>query len=324
MSFYEILEIPETASMEEIKKSYRTLSLKYHPDRNPGKPEMVAKFQKINEAYEILGDEHKRKEHDMMNKNPFAHMMGGMGGMHGMHMGGMPGMHMGGMGGMHMDQGIDEIFSNLFGMQFGGMPGMQMHGGPNIRIFRNGVPVNIQQQLQKPTPIIQTINITIEQVLNGGSIPIEIERWLIEGEIKVFEKETLYINIPKGIDDNEIIILQDKGNKLTEQCKGDIKLFIKVDNNTDFERCGLDLLIHRNISLKDALCGFSFELKYINNKVYTIHNNSGNIIQPEYRKVIQSMGLEREDKKGNLIIIFHIQFPEKLSEDAIEQLKLIL
>jgi DnaJ-class molecular chaperone len=321
MSFYEILEVPETASMEEIKKSYRTLSLKYHPDRNLGKPEMVAKFQKINEAYEILGDEQKRKEHDMMNKNPFAHMMGGMH-MGGMHMGGMPGMH---MGGMHMDQGIDEIFSNLFGMQFGGgMPGMQMHGGPNIRIFRNGVPVNIQQQLQKPTPIIQTINITIEQVLNGGTIPIEIERWLIEGEIKVFEKETLYINIPKGIDDNEIIILQDKGNKLTEQCKGDIKLFIKVDNNTDFERCGLDLLIHRNISLKDALCGFSFELKYINNKVYTIHNNSGNIIQPEYRKVIQSMGLEREDKKGNLIIIFHIQFPEKLSEDAIEQLKLIL
>jgi DnaJ family protein A protein 2 len=97
-----------------------------------------------------------------------------------------------------------------------------------------------------------------------------------------------------------------------------------VVNNTDFERSGLDLLIHKNISLKDALCGFSFELKYINNKVYTIHNNSGNIIQPEYRKVIQSMGLEREDKKGNLIIIFHIQFPEKLSEDAIEQLKLIL
>jgi DnaJ-class molecular chaperone len=324
MSFYEILEVPETASMEEIKKSYRTLSLKYHPDRNPGKPEMVAKFQKINEAYEILGDESKRKEHDMMNKNPFAHMMGGMGGMHmgGMHMGGMPGMH---MGGVHMDQGIDEIFSNLFGMQFGGgIPGMQMHGGPNIRIFRNGVPVNIQQQLQKPTPIIQTINVTIEQVLNGGSIPIEIERWLIEHENKVFEKETLYINIPKGVDDNEIIVLQDKGNKLTEQCKGDIKLFIKVINNTEFERSGLDLLIHKNISLKDALCGFSFELKYINNKVYTIHNNSGNIIQPEYRKVIQSMGLEREDKKGNLIIIFHIQFPEKLSEDAIEQLKLIL
>jgi DnaJ family protein B protein 4 len=316
MSYYETLEVPETATMEEIKKSYRQLSLKYHPDRNPGKPEMVAKFQKIGEAYEILGDEQKKEEYDMMNKNPFAKMMSQGGG----------GMHMGPMG------GIDEIFSSLFGMPFGGMNMGHMGGinmgpmgnNPNIRVFRNGVQVNLQQALQKPPPIIKTISINMEQVFTGGSIPVEIERWLMERENKMFETETIYVNIPKGIDDNEIIILRDKGNVLSDEVRGDIKLFVKVENTTDFERNGLDLLIHKNITLKDALCGFSFELKYINNKVFSINNNVGSIIQPEYKKVIPNMGLMRDIHVGNMIIWFHVQFPEKLDIETIEKLKLIL
>lgn len=316
MSFYEILELPETATQEEIKKSYRKLSLKYHPDRNPGQPEMTTKFQKIGEAYETLSDPHKKQEYDMGQKNPFFSMG---------HNDGMP--------------NVDELFSKLFGMPFGPMGQMNHMGGhmghmgdipfsmngmgPNIRIFRNGMPVNMNMQ-QKPSPIIETIHINMSQVLNGATVPVEIERWLIENDNKLFEKETLYVNVPKGIDDNEIILLKDKGNILNDTCRGDVKLFIKIVNNTEFERQGLDLLIHKTISLKDALCGFSFELKYVNDKVYTIHNTQGNIIPPEYKKVIQKMGLARDDHVGNLIIIFHVQFPEKLEEQAILQLKEIL
>ena len=314
-NFYYLLGIPETANAEEIKKAYRKLSLKYHPDRNPGQPDMVSKFQKINEAYEVLGDEQKREEYDMMNKNPF--------------------MKMGGGG--HPDMGnMDEIFSNLFGMHFGGggmppmfhmggfPPGMGGGGGPNIRIFRNGVPVNIGQQMQKPVPIIQTIILNMVQVLEGATIPVDIERWLIEHDTKMFEKETLYVNIPKGVDDNEIIMLRDKGNILADNCRGDVKLFIKIENNSGFERSGLDLLVHKNITLKESLCGFSFELKYINDKVYTINNTGGHIIPPEHRKVIPKLGLTREEHVGNLIILFHVQFPEKLEPEIIEKLKALL
>lgn len=318
-TYYEILDVPETASMDEIKKSYRKLSLKYHPDRNQGQPDTVAKFQKINEAYETLGDEQKREEYDMMNKNPFSKMMN------------------------HNDMGmnmgnIDEIFSNLFGMHFGGgghpgMPGgmaFHMGGGgfpqmpPGVRIFRNGVPVNMQQHMQKPSPIIKHININMAQVLEGATVPVDIERWLIENDTKMFEHETLYVSVPKGVDDNEIIILKDKGNVLTDSCRGDVKLFVKIENNTQFERNGLDLLIHKYISLKESLCGFSFELKYVNDKVFTINNNGGNIIQPEYKKVIPKLGLVRDEHVGNLIIAFHVQFPEKLEPDVVEQLKNIL
>jgi DnaJ-class molecular chaperone len=312
-SFYNILGVPETASKDEIKKAYRTLSLKLHPDRNPNNLEAVSKFQKINEAYETLGDDQKKEEYDMMNKNPFLRMA-----------------QQG--GGQNMDspfQDMDDIFSALFGNVLGSIPGMQqgMHfggpGGPKIHVFRGGHQAP-HFQLQKPTPIIKTVTINMEQVLTGGTIPVDIERCLIEGENKLFENETIYVTIPKGIDDNEIIMLREKGNILSEDIKGDIKIFIKIENTSQFERKGIDLIMNKNISLKDALCGFSFELKYINGKVYTLNNNSGSIIPSEYVKIIPNMGLTRDGHTGNLLIHFHVEFPEKLSEAQIKSLKEIL
>jgi DnaJ-class molecular chaperone len=78
------------------------------------------------------------------------------------------------------------------------------------------------------------------------------------------------------------------------------------------------------LTLKEALCGFSFELQYINNKLYTINSSSGNIIVPEYKKIIPNLGLQRENYKGNLIIIFNIEFPNSLTEQQILSLKDIL
>jgi DnaJ-class molecular chaperone len=309
-TFYNILGVEKTSTKDEIKKAYRSLSLKYHPDRNPNNLESISKIQKINEAYETLSDDSKRAEYDMMSKNPF--------------------MRMATHGGSNMEmpfQDMDDIFSALFGGAGGNLFGQfgvnGMPPGAKIHVFRGGQPMGFQG-FQKPPPIIKTVNITMEQVLNGANIPVDIERWIIETDNKVFEHETLYITIPKGIDDNEIIMMKDKGNIVNEDIKGDVKLFIKVDNTTGFERKGLDLFINKTISLKEALCGFSFELKYINGKTYTLNNNSGNIIPPNYIKIIPNMGLTREGHTGNLLINFNIDFPEKLSEDKTNALREIL
>jgi DnaJ-class molecular chaperone len=332
---YKTLEIQETANSEEIKKAYRKLSLQHHPDKNHGN-DISGKFQKINEAYEILKDDKTKAQYDAERNNPFAKMglnMGmGMGGM------GMNGMNMGFNQGQGQGQGIDEFLANLF---FGGQGHSQMHHGQmhhnlgqmnmgffppggNIKIFRNGQQVNMQQGLEKPTPIVKTVDITMEQVLNGATIPVEIERWLFDNGNKIFECETLYVQIPKGIDDKEIIMLKDKGNILNEQCKGDVKIFIKIDNTSDFKRQGLDLILEKDITLKEALCGFSFELKYINGKTYTINNTMGNIIKPEYKKVIPNMGLEREQHKGSIIIVFHVIFPDTMDVAVLEKIKDII
>jgi DnaJ-class molecular chaperone len=73
--------------------------------------------------------------------------------------------------------------------------------------------------------------------------------------------------------------------------------------------------------VKEALCGFVFELKYITGKIYTINNNSGNIISHGYKKIIPNMGFSRDSHIGNLIIIFNVKFPDKLTEEVMEQLK---
>jgi DnaJ-class molecular chaperone len=305
-TFYNILGVNENATKEEIKKAYRSLSMKYHPDKNRSAPNATQIFQKLTEAYETLGDDQKRKEYDMMNNNPFF-KMGGQ-------------FSDGSGGGMEVP--IDDLLHAFFGGgPFGGMPRMS---GPNIHIFRNGMPVHFNDAMQKPIPIIKNITIDIGTVLTGVTMPVEIERWIIEQGNKIFEKETIYVDVPKGIDDNEIIILREKGNILSDNCKGDIKLFIKVENKTEFERNGLDLTIEKTISLKDALCGFNFEITYINGKTYTLNNNSGNIIPDKYKKIIPNMGLVREGHIGNLIIIFNIVFPTTLSEDKISLLREIL
>jgi len=329
-SFYNVLNVPETASQEDIKKAYRKMSMTHHPDKNNNSQESTEKFQKISEAYEVLGDVDKKREYDMMQNNPFLKMMGG----------GNPMAHMAHMNPMAQMNPIDELFSNLFGMPFVHMGVNQMPGqghpqqqqgfpfGPNVRVFHNGVQINQgqnggQQFGQKPTPIVKNVTVPIDKILTGTTIPVDIERWIMENGNKVFENETVYVTVPKGIDEGEIIVLNDKGNMMGDNCKGDIKIFIKIENNTEFKRSGLDLVLEKTITMKDALCGFAFELKYITGKTYTITNNSGNIISHGYKKLIPGMGFERDGHRGNLIIVFDVKFPEKLTPEAIEALKAI-
>jgi len=336
IDYYKILEIEENASQDEIKKAYRKLSMKWHPDKNQGNSDATTMFQKISEAYETLGDEEKREEYDIGRKNPFfASGQQGQQGQHFADMDDLFSMFFGGppmagpYPGMHQQQGMPPGFSQGFsqGLPPGFPPGMAGIFGPgipggNIRIFRNGVHVN--PMMEKPQPIVKHIEITMEQVLSGGKIPIDIERWVVESHNKVHENVTIYVEILKGIDSNEIIVLKDEGNVLNDMCKGDVKIFVKVQSHPRFERKGLDLIYLHNISLKEALCGFTFELKHLNGKSYTINNKAGNIIPPNFQKNIANMGLMREGHTGSLIVHFHVEFPETLTTEQLESLSKIL
>lgn len=308
-NFYNILGINKNSSQEEIKKAYRKLQMKWHPDKNPGSQEAINMTQRINEAYETLSDEKRRSEYD--NPHPFTRM-------NSMNGGGME-VPVDDILNMFFGEGMGSQFAGFGNFGFGGMPST----GGRIHIF-NGGPMGLHQALQKPTPIIKNLNINMEQVLTGTNIPLEIERWVLENGLKVKETEIIYVSVPQGIDDGEIIVIRDKGNMLSESLKGDIKIFIKVTNTSDFTRSGLDLIIEKNITLKEALCGFSFEIKYLNGKSYTLNNNKGNIIPPEYKKIYPNMGLTRENHKGNMIIHFHVIFPNSLELEQINKLSEII
>ena len=291
-----------------IKKAYRKLSLKHHPDKCGGNPDTM--FKQINEAYQTLGKPDKKKMYDMQKNNPlFA-------------MGGMPEGMMG---------NPNDILNMMFG---GGMPFPFGGGGggmgmPQVRIFHNGRPVNMNN-FNKPAPIVKSIEITLEQAYTGLNYPLKIEKWVMEGDIKKIEQETIYVDINAGIDNNEIIILRNRGNVISENNVGDIKLFIKVINNTQFTRDGLDLLLTKEITLKEALVGFKFDFKHLSGKTYTINNKTGKVITPDFIKEVSNMGMKRvrphpaPPMVGNLLICFNIIYPTTITEEQCEQLKNIL
>jgi len=320
---YKILGVERNATQDDIKKAYRALSLKWHPDRNPGS-DATKVYQSINAAYEILGDEGRRKEFDEpsapkaqqhhpfgsnpFGSNPFADM-------------GMPSFQFQ-FGGNPHDDFVKLFSSGMFQhMHNGGVPG-------TTQIFTMGpngpVRVQLQPQIVKPPPIVKTIEIPIDKAYSGVSLPIEISRWTIEGGLKKEENETLYVPIPRGIDNDEIIILHEKGNANGENNRGDVRIQIKLKNETEFKRDGLDLILHKTISLKEALCGFSFDLKFVDTRVFKIQNESGNVISSGHKKVIPGMGMVRDGQTGNLIIVFDVKFPEELSSEAIATISSVL
>ena len=277
---YTILGIEPNASQEEIKKAYRKLSLKHHPDRGGDEEN----FKELSAAYEQLSNPSNNKN----NINRF---------------------------GGNVNINMDDLIKSMFG-------GMNMDippGSGNTFNFEH-----IQKQFQKPPPIIKHLSISLEQAYTGCAMPIEIERWVLNDRVKTLEKETLYVDIPEGLDSNELIVFREKGNIVNDKLKGDVKIFIKVLNNTLFKRNGLNLIFEREISLKEALCGFSFEIEHLSGKKYRINNGNGSVIGINYQKVVPGLGLKRNGHSGNLVIIFNIKFPEKISLDQLNALNEIL
>ena len=309
-TYYSILGINNSASTDEIKKAYRKLSMEYHPDRNNNNLEKSELFKKITESYKILSNEVERKNYDLSLKFSGNIDID-------------PAMVMN----MFLNpQEINAILNEIKNgpimksmffpdnhstMQFGNM---STHKDSN----------HINESNTKPETINKIINITLLEAYNGCKLPISITRWKIENNIKHEQTETIYIDIPKGIDDNELIVLKNKGHIINDSIKGDIEIKINVTNNTNFERIGIDLIYKKSISLKESFCGFSFDLKYIDGREFKINNEAGNVIPPDFRKIIPKLGMNRENDNGKLIIIFNIIYPKQLSIEQIDKLREIL
>jgi DnaJ-class molecular chaperone len=324
-NYYDILGVAKNASQEDIKKSYRRLSLSYHPDKTQGDPVKTSLFTKIKEAYEILCDPHKRAEYDNsleFQKNGIPNIFRGN----------TFDVH-GGMFREDVNVIPEEILSHLFmnglfpGMSMGGLgPGMSMGGlGPGMSMGglggMGGIRINTFHM--KPQPIVKKLIIPLIVSYTGGSIPIEIERIVVENGIQSNEVETIYVTIEKGIDNDEMIVLEGKGN-VSQNLKGDVKIVVKVENNMEYERCGMDLKVIKKISLKEALTGFQFALKHLNGNTYNINNSKGNIISHNFNKNIPGMGMIRGEHTGDMIITFEVVFPEKLELDVIDKLEELL
>ena len=327
--YYKILNVDEKATEDEIKKSYRRMSMLHHPDKNGNTDESKQMFQELNNAYATLSDANKRRNYDMMRK------LGGGGGAGGA---GMQGFHPnmfpfggggGGGGGGGFPPGIpEELLHMLFGGGHGG------HGGQGPKVvfqaFHNGRPMGGHAQphaqphvrvYQVPETIIKTVSLTLEQCYNGCSIPLEIDRQVPDNDIVKIERETIHAQIPKGVQSGDTIILNDCGHMNEVGMKGDVRIIVNTLQHPIFKVENLDLTIEKTISLKSALCGFDFEITHINGRVFKLANKPGNIIKPGSVKTIPGLGLEKNGEAGSLKIKFNIEFPDTLALEHISALQ---
>ena len=170
-----------------------------------------------------------------------------------------------------------------------------------------------------PEEIEKKISITLQQAYFGCNIPVEIKRSVKRSNEKYSEKETIYIDVPKGVDNNEKIVIKNKGNVCNQQ-SSNVNIFVSVKNNEDFIREGLNLIYEKNISFKESLCGFSFVIKHLGGKEFKLNSKSGDVILHMQEKCVSNLGMLRNEKTGNLIIRFKIIPPNSLNA---QQLALI-
>jgi DnaJ-class molecular chaperone len=316
MTHYDTLGIKNNCTDNEVKQAYRSLSFKYHPDRNKD-PDASVKMQQINEAYEMLSDKQKRKQYDMelSGVNPIDNIINDIFNNNGV------GLH-NLFHGLNMHQGMNQGMNQSMNMQGMNMQGrgMNMHqvhlgGHPGMFevMFSNEVPI-----FKQATPVLEKkVDITFEDSFKGNNIPIVIEREIKMGNLSYVEEEKVYITIIKGIDDGEILLVKEKGHNYNDT-KGDLKLHIHIVPQHEYERKGLNIIQKQNISFKESICGFERIIKHIDGTNMRLVSSRGNVIQNGDDHTIPNKGFSRDNQTGNLIILFKVIPPKTLNEEELK------
>jgi DnaJ-class molecular chaperone len=295
MTHYKTLGLDNKCSETEIKQAYRALSFKYHPDRNKD-ADASEKMQLINEAYEILCDKQKRKQYDMeLNGiNPIDQIINDL---FNNNLRGMP-------------PGLHQMFNHGIHVQHG-------HPGATFEVMFSDSPQFFKERTQPPPILEKKVEISFEDSFTGNNIPIVIDREIKMGNMAYNEEEKVYLPIQQGIDDGEILLVKDKGHVYND-IKGELKIYIHVKPNPDYERKGLNIIQKQLITFKESICGFERIIKHIDGTNMRLVSSRGNIIQNGDEHYIKSKGFTREGKTGDLIIVFKVVPPKTLTEDQLK------
>ncbi len=358
--YYEVLEVSRSASVDEIKKAYRKLAIKYHPDRNPGDAEAEAKFKEAAEAYDVLHDPQKRQQYDQFG---FDAPGGGFGG----------GNPFGGAGGFSMDD-IFSMFGDVFGGHGGGFGGFGGGGqqapkyrGSDLRLkvrlslqevatgvtkkFKvrkdvtcehchgtgaeggsgtetcpnchgSGVEIRTQQSM---FGMIQTQ--TACHVCGGEGTIIKNKCIHCQGEGIVKGEEVVEINIPAGVAEGMVVNVPGKGNAGKHNgVTGNIQVYIEEEPNETFVRDGQNVIYNLLLDFPTAVLGGQVEIPTIDGSNVKIKIEPGT--QPGKTLRLRGKGLPAVQGYGtgigDLVVHISIYVPKELTKSekkAIEELR---
>ncbi|MFN8243299.1 MAG: J domain-containing protein [Ferruginibacter sp.] len=293
--YYKILGIDKKASQEDIKKAFRKLAVKYHPDKNPGNKEAEDMFKLVNEANEVLGDPEKRKKYDTLgeNWNQYQHTgQSPFGGGQSYHFEGDLGDIFGGGG-----SGFSDFFEAFFG---GGKRSKQANR-------RNGGQAQYRGQ-----DFETEVTISLSEASEGASRLIQLEN------------EKIRISTKPGAYDGQLLRIRGKGGKgSSEAHHGDLYVRIRVAPHPDFERRGDDLYTTHTIGLYTAVLGGDSIIPTLAGKVkIAIAPGTQNGKQIRIRG--KGMPVYGTTQHGDLYVNIRVQIPEQLTpaqKALFEQLK---
>jgi curved DNA-binding protein len=297
--YYKILGIEKGADQEEVKKAYRKLALKYHPDRNPGNRDAEEKFKKISEAYAVLSDKEKRKQYDTFGSDQFSQRYS-----------------------------QEDIFRNvdlneiLRGFGFGGFRSSGRRGGfsyttesdPFSDLFRGSQ--GYYNPPQKGEDLLYNISITLEEAVSGSEKKISLRSGSRTDEITV--------KIPAGINTGKKLRLAGKGYPGTNNGPhGDLYLNVTVQPHPLFARDGNDIYIEKSISFTQAALGCSIEVPTIDGSPKRIKVPAGTPCGTKIR--MKGYGVPAMkgsgSVKGDQFVKITIHVPKKLTNSQMVLIK---
>lgn len=304
--FYEALGIAKGADEAEIKKAYRKKAMKYHPDKfsqatENEKKDAETKFKEINEAYQVLSDPEKKAQYDRFGHAAFEQGGGAAGGFQGGYGGGQGyegfdfnNFDFGG-GGYGAEQDMNDIFSSFFGGRSGRKRGPQP-----------GKDLSMQ------------VEITLEESAEGLEKTIRFAR---NGKDGVRENVEKKFKIPAGIADGQKLKLANMGDASPNGGPfGDLYIYIKIMDNSLFERDGFDIICKVPISYYKAAVGGELEVPTLYGKK-KIKISEGT--QTGKRFLLKEMGIinPKSKKKGNQYVEVFVEIPVDLNDEQKEILK---
>ncbi|WP_339830838.1 molecular chaperone DnaJ [uncultured Parvibaculum sp.] len=345
--FYDVLGVGRDASADELKKAYRNLAKKYHPDQNQGDKEAEQRFKELNEAYDALKDDQSRAAYDQFGHAAFDGGMGGRGG---------------GRGGFGGGASMSDIFDDLFGEFMGGRRGGRGDGGRmRGHDLRYNMEIDLEEAFEgKKAQIRVPSSVACEACTGTGAAPgsspitcttcqghgkvrasqgfFTIERTCptchgrgqtidkpctaCHGQGRVEKERTLSVNIPAGVEDGTRIRLAGEGEAgMRGGPAGDLYIFLSVRPHRLFERDGADLFCRVPISMATAALGGEIEVPTLGGKRVKVKVPEGAQTGRQFRLKGKGMPVVNSREAGDLYIQITVETPVHLTRKQKELLR---
>jgi len=346
MCYYEVLEVSRDCSGAELKKSYRKLAMKYHPDRNPDDKEAEDKFKVVNEAYQILSDEEKRSIYDRYGKE----------GLEGQ------GMGRGGFGGANMDDVMD-MFNSMFGGSsgFGGFGGGRSRRDPNQKY---ALDFEIELELEFHEAVFgckKDIDMTYKTSCNdcegtgakdakvescdycGGQGQVLMRQGPMQfaqtcpkcqgqgqtikeacdscsGEGYTVKEDTVTLTIPAGVDTGNRLRAQGYGNEGRNNQRGDLIFTFRVKEDENFVRNGSDIYIEVPVFFTQAILGETLAIPALDGEL-DLELKKGTEDKEQYIFANEGVVDVHSRQKGRLVAQIKMILPKKINDEQKELLE---